>query len=61
MRRTIIYGAFILMAMAACKEIQATQIHVILNLDSDGTVTDDARLQLGNDGKGYFAILIYNE
>ena len=41
--------------------IQPAMNHVVLSLDSDGTVTDDARLQLGNDGKGYFAILIYNE
>jgi hypothetical protein len=31
--------------------------HIVLTLDSDGTVTDDARIQLGNDGKGYFAIV----
>jgi hypothetical protein len=41
--------------------IQSSMIHVVLSLNSDGTVTDDARIQLGNDGKGYFAILIYNE
>lgn len=41
--------------------IQSSVIHVVLSLDGDGTVTEDARIQLGNDGKGYFAILIYNE
>lgn len=30
----------------------------LFELDSDGTITDDSRIQLGSDGKGYFAILL---
>jgi hypothetical protein len=41
--------------------VALTEVHVVVSLDSQGTITDDARIQLGNDGKGYFAILKYEE
>jgi hypothetical protein len=36
-------------------------IHVLEMDPLNGTITGDARIQLGNDGKGYFAILNYEE
>ncbi len=41
--------------------IDLSQHFIILSLDSDGTITDDSRIQLGNDGKGYLAIEKYPE
>jgi hypothetical protein len=41
--------------------VTLTQVHVVVSLDSQGTITDDSRVQLGNDGKGYFGILFYSE
>jgi len=38
------------------QEVALTDIFVIFALDSDGTITDDARIQLGLDGKGYLVL-----
>lgn len=41
--------------------INLSQHFTVLFLDSDGTITNDSRIQLGNDGKGYLAIEEYIE
>lgn len=42
-------------------EIYLPQQFTILTLDSDGTITEDSRIQLGNNGKGYLVIERYFE
>jgi len=55
-------GSFMKMDVIALPQDQFVDIyfsdqHTVFSLDSKGTITDDARIQLGNDGNGYFAIM----
>jgi len=41
--------------------INLTEWFNVLSLNSNGTISDDSRIQLGNDGKGYLSIMKKNE
>lgn len=42
-------------------DINLSYFFTLLTLDSNGTITDDSRIQLGNNGKGYIVLLKSNE
>ncbi|MFC2113479.1 hypothetical protein ACFLTA_09450 [Bacteroidota bacterium] len=58
--KTIHSNSFIL-EPGKTKPIDINNSLIFIKLDSDGTITDDDRIQLGNDGNGYLGIHLFKE
>ena len=54
---TDIQNNHIMISQSDSISINPVDFHTVIVLDSKGTITDNSRIQLGNDGKGYFEII----